>query len=337
MIFIVSLFWVVVGLILLFSASELLIRSAIALARHFSLSPAIIGIVLVGFGTSLPELVTSVQAARAGSFGIAIGNVFGSSIANILGIFAIALLLCPLERVASMRRPVLVLLIATMVVMLLTLWGEVSRITGLALFVALCFYLRHEVVESRRQATQATQSTLPNPEVRIPKQLKPWAKRYNWIDWWFRSGPQHATARAIVGLITVVLGARILIIGAVSMAAQFGVSETFIGVTLIAVGTSLPELATILAAARRRQGELIVGNIVGSNIFNLLGILGIAAFARPMVVPAQIVSFDLWILLIATLALVWALLLRERVGYRSGILLLTGYCAYIFVLVTFIR
>ncbi|MDA7981185.1 MAG: calcium/sodium antiporter [Alphaproteobacteria bacterium] len=331
---VVPLILVAIGLFLLFSASDLLIRAAVALARHFSLSPAIIGVVLVGFGTSLPELVTSVQAAMVGSFGIAVGNVFGSSIANILGILALALVLCPLARVEALRRSVLVLLIATMAVMLLTLWGEIGRLHGLLLFAALCFYLWYEVGEARRRDLPGDPP--PPTAVHIPEPFRPWAEKYVWVHWWFRTDLPPTAARAAVGLVGVAFGAQVLVSGAISTAGLLGVSEALIGVTLVAVGTSLPELATILAAARRRQGEIIAGNIVGSNIFNLLGILGVASLARPMIIPERIVSFDLWVLVLATLLLVWGLLLRESVGRVAGIIFLVIYFVYIFVRIFFV-
>jgi cation:H+ antiporter len=283
---------------------DLLVRGATALALRRGLSPAVIGATLVGFGTSLPELVTSVQAGLAGAPGIAVGNVVGSNIANILLIVGLvaALRAMPVDA-AALRRDGPWMVAAAVLCAGIVLWGNLGRAAGLVCLAGLALYL---AVTLRR--------TAPAPELPPTGGL----------------GTGLAAAAVLAGLVATVLGARALVAGAVDLAAGWGVSEALIGLTVVAVGTSLPELAAAVAAARRGAPELALGTVLGSNVFNVLGILGATALVIPLAVPASIARFDIWVMLAATAALVAVCVTGRRITRGEGALLLSAYGAYLF-------
>ncbi|MCU0827020.1 MAG: calcium/sodium antiporter [Tabrizicola sp.] len=237
-----------IGLAMLFFGGEALVRGASAVARHFHLSPMVIGLTIVGFGTSAPELLVSLQAALEGQPEIAIGNVVGSNIANILLILGISALIAPLIIPArQMWRDLAFMLAATAILWAMLLGTDVTRTYGAILFLGLLIFLA---------VTFKFGKVEPPKDQAEENQLKAWG---------FTLG----------GLIVLVIGARLLVDSAVEIATTYGISEAVIGLTIVAVGTSLPELATSVIAAYRKHTEIAVGNIVGSNIFNIFGILGI--------------------------------------------------------------
>ena len=293
------------GLAGLVLGGELLVRGAVAIATRYRVPPLVIGLTLVGFGTSMPELVTSVQAALAGSPGIAVGNVVGSNIANILLILGIAAVIRPFATdPAALRRDGAVLVLATLGVAGLVLSGVVGRVAGTLLVAGLLAYLIW---------TYAAMRGSMRTEPAAPAGL---------------SVPLAALASA-GGLVLTILGARLLVDGAIDLARTFGVSEAIIGLTIVAVGTSLPELVTSVVAARRGQGDIAFGNIVGSNIFNLFGILGATALVSPLAVPEQIARIDIWVLLGATGLMVAACVSGLRVSRAEGAAMVLGYGAYL--------
>lgn len=305
---------VLLGLGALVAGGELLVRGAVGIATRLGIPPLVIGLTLVGFGTSTPELVTSLQAAFLGSPGIAVGNVVGSNIGNILLILGIAALLRPVAVTpAAFRRDGAVLVAATLAAIALALSGTLGRPGGAALAAALVAYVTFTVVTERRRHTAA--ATLYTAEAGTV------------------APPAGSAARlallALAGLAVTILGARLLVDGAIGLAEAAGVSDTVIGLTVVAIGTSTPELVTSVIAVRRGQGDVAFGNIVGSNIFNILGILGITALVHPLDVPPQILAFDIWAMLAATLALVVFARTGWRVGRREGALLLAAYVAYL--------
>jgi len=300
------------GLVLLLAGGEGIVRGAVAVAQRLGLSPMVIGLTLVGFGTSTPELLASLQAALAGSPGIALGNVAGSNIANILLILGLAAVLSPLAVAPSaFRRDAAVLVLATLATAGLCLTGGVGRIAGAGLVAGLAVYL---VVALREGAAAAPARVYRAEAERAP----PAPARLD-----------VALAFFAAGLVAVILGARLLVTGAVTLAEAAGMSDTVIGLTIVAVGTSLPELVTSLAAARRGEADVALGNVVGSNIFNLLGILGLTALVVPLAVPAEILARDLWALLGATALLVVVAVTGWRVTRREGIALVALYAAYL--------
>ena len=293
-----------VGLIL---GGELLVRGAVAVAQRFGVSPLVIGLTLVGFGTSMPELVTSVQAAFAGAPGIAVGNVVGSNIANILLILGLTALLRPLAVSRhSFPRDAAVLCAVTALGAVLFLNGTLGRGAGLVFLVALACFLIFTL-----KTGSAEDAGAEVPEVGIPQSLP--------LSLLFLVG----------GLIITIVAARFLVMGAVSLAATLGMSEAAIGLTVVAVGTSLPELVTSVIAARRGQSDIALGNIIGSNIFNILGILGVTALVMPLEIPASIVAFDLWIMIAATAALVGFGWTRWSINRVEGGILLAAYIFYV--------
>lgn len=303
------------GLALLLAGGELLVRGAVAVAKRLGVSPLMIGLTLVGFGTSTPELVASVDAALAGSAGIAVGNVVGSNIANILLILGISAALMPVTVLKGpLKRDGAVLLASALLAVGVTLTGHLGRPAG-AVLVALLLAYVFWVYRSERTSGEAA---LADDTV-AEKSDAPGMSLVAGI------------ALAVAGLGAVILGADLLVGGAIQVAKAWGVSDTLIGVTLVAVGTSMPELVTSVMAALRKHSDVAFGNIVGSNIYNVLGILGVTALVQPLDVPAQIASFDIWVMLAVSALLVIFAWTSGRISRREGWILLAFYAAYIAV------
>jgi cation:H+ antiporter len=307
--------FVIVGLVGLIIGGELVVRGAVSAAKRFGISPMFIGLTLVGFGTSTPELVTSLQAALAGSPGIAIGNVVGSNISNVLLILGIAAILAPVAvNPAAFKRDGSVMVLAAVLGLVVVLIGDVGRLSGVLFLTTLICYLSFTLISERRaKATPAAAVYEAEAEAVL--------------------GPDYnlriSLIIAAVGLVFTILGARFLVSGAVSLAQAAGVPETVIGLTIVAIGTSMPEFVTSIIAVRKGQGDVALGNILGSNIFNILGILGMTAIIQPLSVPAQIMQFDIWVMLAATLLLVTFARTGWRIGRSEGATMLASYFAYL--------
>ncbi|MCE8510033.1 calcium/sodium antiporter [Ruegeria pomeroyi] len=300
--------YIAAGLIGLFLGGEALVRGSVGLARRLGLSPLLIGLTVVGFGTSTPELLVSVDAALRGVPDIALGNILGSNIANILLIGGITSLVWPINgKSAGLWRDLTAMLVATLALAPVLLGGQMTRGVGLFLLLSLVAYLIWSYRQSGGSCADSAETDLPE----LP------------------SRPLVTPLLIGAGLLGLMIGARLLVDGAVSVAQGLGVSDAFIGLTIVAVGTSLPELATSVIAAFRRQSEIAVGNIVGSNIFNILGILGATAVIAPIPVAARFALFDLPVALAAAVAFSVLLLWRAGVSRRAGILLLLAYVAYV--------
>ena len=306
------------GLVLLVAGGDALVRGAVATARRLGVSPLLIGLTLVGFGTSTPELVTSLQAAFLGSPGIAIGNVVGSNTANILLILGIAALITPLAtQPGAMRRDGTVVLLAAIACCAVVLVGELVRPAGVVLVVLLIAYVvytyrRERVVHDASAEMHEHEASAAEPG---PHRL--------WL----------AVLLTVAGLGLTILGAHFLVDASIELARAAGISETLLGLTIVAVGTSLPELVTSVVAAIRRQGDVAFGNIVGSNIYNVLGILGVTAVVKPIPVPPEIIRFDIWVMLAATVLLLVFSVTGWRISRGEGAVLLAGYAAYLAVLI----
>ncbi len=301
------------GLVLLLGGGEALVRGAVSIARRLGVSPLVIGLTLVGFGTSAPELTTSLQAALGGAPGIAVGNVVGSNIANLLLILGLAALVAPIavDR-RALKRDGSMLVATTLGVGALLIFDLTSRPLGLAMVAFLVAYVVFVYLAERRATADASAAL----HVEEAAAVAP-------------AGWGLSLVLALGGLVGVVGGASLLVEGAVALATRAGVSETLIGLTLVAVGTSLPELATSAIAARRGQGEVALGNLVGSNIFNLLGILGVTAAVTPLAVPPEIAALDAWVMgAVTALALLLAVT-GQRVTRGEGALLLALYAGYV--------
>jgi cation:H+ antiporter len=307
--------FVIIGLAGLIAGGELLVRGAVSAAKTMGISPMVIGLTLVGFGTSTPELVTSLQAALSGSSGIAIGNVVGSNIGNVLLILGIAALLSPVSvDPAAFKRDGFVLLLATLLCLGAVLLGDFSRMTGSIFLITLVGYLTITLITEKR-TTSSPATAVYKAEAEVV------AGSGNSLG--------VSVGFAVTGLVITIVGARFLVAGAVSLAQSAGISETVIGLTIVAIGTSMPELVTSVIAVRKGQGDVALGNVIGSNIFNILGILGITALIQPMNVPPEIISFDIWMMCVATLLLVVFARSGWRVGRGEGGTMIVCYVGYL--------
>lgn len=306
------------GLVLLAVGAEVLIRGATEIARRFGLSELLIGLTLVGFGTSTPELVSSVQAALKGSPGIAVGNVVGSNIANVLLILGVSALIAPITvEPKAFRRDGATVLLATLVAIAAAMTIGFTRLTGGVFLFCLAAYILSAYLSERKSS---------HPE----------AERHAAAGAAAAHGPKSVIldlVLAAVGLALLIFGARLLVNSSISIATTLGVSETIIGLTIVAVGTSLPELVTSVLAAARGKSALALGNVVGSNIYNILGILGATALVKPLSAAPQIVAFDNWVMLAATLAMIAFARSSGRITRLEGGVLLLGYVVYILCLV----
>ncbi|MEQ8965734.1 MAG: calcium/sodium antiporter [Azospirillaceae bacterium] len=302
------------GFALLLAGGELLVRGAVATASRLGVSPLVIGLTLVGFGTSTPELVTSLEAAFAGSPGIALGNVIGSNIANILLILGLAAVLAPIAcKPAAFRRDGAVLVAASVIAAGIVAAGAVGRFAGAALIALLVVYTVATLIAERRRPDAAGEVYAEEAAAVAEPKL----------------GLVAGIVVALVGIAVTILGARLLVSGATELALAAGISETVIGLTVVAVGTSLPELATSVIAAIKRQGDVAFGNVVGSNIYNILGILGVTAVVHPLDVPARLAGTDVWVMLGATGLLVAVTVTGWRITRAEGAGLMAIYAGYI--------
>ncbi len=304
------------GLILLYFGAEWLVRGGVAIARRLQVSPLIIGLTLVAFATSSPELVVSVTAAFEGNGDICVGNVVGSNICNILLILGTAALITPLRVKIQLLRfdvPILVGVSAVFAVWGV-LFGGFSRPAGLVMFAGLVVYTAWNVIASRREARR-------NPELNeeYRRQMDSGGRGRGW---------PIAVVLVIVGLAALVGGGKFLVEGAVKIGQAAGLSDAFISLTVVAVGTSLPELATSVVAAVRKQQDIAIGNVVGSNIFNILGIMGLAPLIRP-VHTVGIQWMDWSMMLFATLLLVPFMWSGFRISRKEGGVLLLLFAGYL--------
>ncbi len=299
---------VAAGLAGLVAGGELLVSGAVRLARCLGMTPALIGLTIVAFGTSTPELFVSLAAVLRNAPDVTVGNVVGSNIANVGLILGIAACLANLPvRFNAVRRDLAWMLSASLVLIAFAWHGRFPRLGGAAflMFIAGHTFFAYRRVMRHRRLQPAEPGAQP-PAARL-----------------------LAAGRIVAGLLLLAAGSEGFIDGAVTLAHLFGVSELIIGLTLAAVGTSLPELAATVAAVRRRQHELLVGNVIGSNFFNLAMVLGAAALVRPFPLPADLLARDLPVMLLFSLVL-WPILRHGGVVRRwHGLLLLTAYIAYL--------
>ncbi|MDF1565919.1 MAG: calcium/sodium antiporter [Deltaproteobacteria bacterium] len=316
-----DLLLLVLGLVLLLGGGEALVRGASGLALLGRLSPAVVGLTVVAAGTSMPELVVSVQAALAGQVGIAAGNVVGSNIFNIGMILGLTALIRPLRiQGQTVRLEWPVMMLASLQLYLLSRDGLVDRVEGGFLLVALAAFVAYLVWIGRRTALTgelADEETLATASYG-QEGARAWGLNL---------------AATALGIAVLAGGASLTVRGATGIAAALGVSDTIIGLTVVAAGTSAPELVTSLVAAWRGRDDLAVANIVGSNIFNLLGILGTTALVRALPVPPEILQRDLWWMLGASLLLLPLMWTGRLLDRREGALLLAGMIAYLALLV----
>ncbi len=298
--------WLVVGLILLVVGADLLVRGASRFSLRMGLSPLVVGLTIVAFGTSAPEFVVSLKAALMGQAGMAVGNVVGSNIFNILGVLGLCAAIAPL----IVHRQVIVwdvplMLGSAFLFYILTLDGSVDRFDGIILFVSFV----GTIIVSLRMAKGEVSSELKNIDL--------------WPIW-------KCVVYFVVGLAGLVYGGDRFVVGASEIARFFGVSDLLIGLTVVAVGTSLPELAASVVAVFRGETDMAVGNVVGSNIFNILGVMGLTALVSPdaIAVATSAIRLDIPIMIAASLACLPIFFKGHRIARWEGLMFIFYYVIY---------
>jgi cation:H+ antiporter len=313
---------IVVGLALLVAGGEALVRGASGVALLARVTPAVVGLTIVAAGTSMPEMVVSVQSAIEESPGLAIGNVVGSNLFNLGLILGLTALLVPLRILGnSVKLEWPVMMLASFQLLLLVRDGQLDRLEGAFFVTGVIAFVSYAVWIARR-------NTGPEETQELDESLTTAS--------FGRTGGAAVALNVVAILVGVGLlagGSTALVHGAVGIASALGVSETIIGLTIVSAGTSAPELATSLVAARRGRDDVAVANVIGSNIFNILGIGGVTALIHPLPVPAEIVTRDVWWMLAVTAVLLPMMAPRLRLSRVSGALLLAAYLAYAGILV----
>ncbi len=301
-----------VGLIALVGGAELLVRGASRLALSFGISPLVIGLTIVAFGTSAPEMTVSVGAVLGGRTELAFGNAIGSNVFNVLGILGLAAIITPLSvHIQLIRQEAPILIGSAILLLVLSLDGSIGALDALLLSGLLVGYTVFLIVQSRAEpSTQAGQHAGP-------------------------SSRSVQIAFVVIGLILLVGGAQALVSAAVQFARAFGVSEVIIGLTIVAVGTSLPEVAASVMAAYKGERDIAVGNVIGSCVFNVLGVIGFGGLAAAFMpgeaglpVPAAVLNFDLWVMLAAFVACLPVFLSGREIARWEGVVFLGYYIAY---------
>jgi cation:H+ antiporter len=318
------------GLVLLIVGGELLVRGSVRVAERLGVSPLLIGITLVGFGTSTPELVTSVQAALIDSPGIAVGNIVGSNLANILLILGVSAMIYPIAvQSAALKRDGAVVVASGILFAAAAATVGLSRGVGVAFVIGLIAYMVY-AVRTERVSTGDHTSAFDRAEARagVDAALKPTAPSGQGVAAWL-----VPVATVVAGLAIIILGGRLLVSGAVDLARMIGMSETVIGLTIVAAGTSAPELVTSLVAAVRKQADVAFGNILGSNIYNILGIGGLTGLIAPTPVPPEMLALDIPLMVGASVLLFVFAWSGARLNRVEGGIFLAAYVAYVTYLV----
>lgn len=311
----------VLGLVVLVFGAEALVRGASRLALSIGISPLVIGLTVVAFGTSAPELAVSVNAALAGNADIAIGNVIGSNIANILLVMGISAAIVPLlVHPQILRQELPVMIGASLLFLVMALDGRISQVEGGVLFVLIILYTSFLIRQSRRGLLGHLPEGVDLPEVASK-------------DWDRHWGVQALLI--LIGLVGLVVGSQWLVKAAVYIAVTFGVSDLVIGLTIVAVGTSLPEIATSIVAALRGERDIAVGNLIGSNLFNILSVIGLTGLvvSGGLLVAPMAIRVDLWVMLAAAVLVVPVILPRLEVPRWAGLFFLALYGAYVAYLI----
>lgn len=309
---------IISGLTLLFLGGEALVRGSVAISERLGISAILIGAVVVGFGTSTPELLVSVKASLAGQPDIALGNVVGSNIANVLLILGLSGIICPVICAQkAIKRDALSVFIVSALLFALSFAGSISSIYGfimLSLLIAYIVYSYKSEMKEKRDLKNIAEKTVHEHEAH---------------EFSSKQGLGLSILMSVGGIAMLVFGADFLVEGASNLAREAGISEAVIGLTLVAVGTSLPELATAISAAIKKNSDVIIGNVLGSNLFNILSILGITAIIKPVPIAGQIADFDIPLnLLIAAITLA-IILMAQKISRITGVTFLGAYTVYI--------
>ncbi len=307
----------IAGLVILILGADLLVRGASRIAAAFGVSPLVIGLTIVAIGTASPEIAVSIQAAASGQGDLTLGNVLGSNIFNILFILGVTALAAPIVIAEQLiRKDAPIMVGVSLLTLALAFDGRLGKLDGLILLLGLVIYTVFALRQSRSETTE-----VQNEYAKEFMQKEPRTTRNTTVN----------IILILVGLGLLVLGSNLLVDSAVKIAAALGVSELVIGLTIVAAGTSLPEVATSVIAALKGESDIAVGNAVGSNIFNLLGVLGIAALAAPGGITAagRILQFDMPVMVFVALVTLPVFYIDSRISRMEGGLLLTYYITYI--------
>ena len=320
----------VLGFAVLILSGDLLVRGAVNLGLRLGVPVLLISLTVVAFGTSAPELLIAIRAALEGAPGIALGNVIGSNIANILLVLGVPAVISQIATAeCDSRKTYVFMLGATVICIALAYMGPFGIWHGVVLLALLGAMLGESYLSAQRHRANGANGAAAaggGIECAPCDDLEVLEVMDESMPWW-RIG-----LYILVGLVGLPLGSDMLLDGALGLARALGISETVIGLTLIAVGTSLPELATTVMAAIRRHGDVVLGNVIGSNMFNLLGIMGVASFFGPLEVPASILSFDLWVMLGTSLLILPFVFWHLNLNRAWGVALCSGYALYVVLL-----
>lgn len=313
------MFWeftfVGLGLLILLLAGDVLVRGAVNLSLRLGIPALIVSLTVVAFGTSAPELLISIQSVLEGVPGLALGNVVGSNIANVLLVLGVPALISRLDATSGTQKSYILMMAASLLFVGLAATGGFAFWQGLVLLAALALILGNQFHEAMGHANRG--AALDDLEEADPE-----------MPWW------KIGIYLMLGLIGLPVGADLLVESSVTIARNFGISETVIGLTLIAVGTSLPELATTVMAAIRRHADVAIGNVIGSNIFNLLAIIGVTSLVGPIPVSPNFFLFDFWVMLAAAAVLAPFVFFGRSLGRRVGAGFTALYILYIFCILT---
>ncbi|MGD8290586.1 MAG: calcium/sodium antiporter [Desulfobacterales bacterium] len=309
-----------IGFGLLYFGAEWLVKGSSSLARSLGVTPIVIGLTVVAFGTSAPELVVSLVSSIKGKSMIAVGNVIGSNICNIALVLGLSAVLHPIKsNPIVVRRDIPIMLAISLYLLLLTFNSKLSRFEGATLFIGIILYTCMNYYLAKKETVGATE---------IESELE---------DIGFVSSRPKQILMIAAGIAGVVGGAQVVVNNAVIIMTILGVSEKFIGLTIVAFGTSLPELATSVVAAIRGEMDISIGNLVGSNVFNIMSVLGAASLVRPIPIPGGFIASGLWIdylVMMMTSFLPWLMMRKNfTVGRRDGFILLTCYVGYLMYLI----
>jgi cation:H+ antiporter len=315
----------IIGLLLLYFGANLLVKGSSSLARGLGLSPLLIGLTVVAFGTSAPELFISIVSSFKNKSMIAVGNVVGSNICNIALVLGVTAVLHPIKGQPSVfRRDIPIMLGISVYLLLISLNSTLGRLEGVTLFGGIILYTYFNYAVAARESRHETpvMSVAYDIAMAEVEYVTSRSKQVVWI---------------VLGIVGVIAGAEILIDAAVAVMKVFGVSEKFIGLTVVAFGTSVPELATSVVAVLRKEMDISIGNLVGSNVFNMLSVLGAASLVRPIPIPGGFIDSGLlidYLVMMAISALPWLMARKTYiVQRRDGLILLSCYVGYVFYLV----
>ncbi|PWE32563.1 sodium:proton exchanger [Maritimibacter sp. 55A14] len=317
-----EIFYLVLGLVILLLAGDALVRGAVNLSLRVGIPALIVSLTVVAFGTSAPELLISVNAVLKNVPGLALGNVVGSNTANVLLVLGIPALLSGIYMSdCDSKRSYLMMLAASLLFIGLCFFGPLHWLHGLILLAALALMLGENFFAARKHRADSRAAAAEAADVEILEEADPHMP--GWRIGLF----------LVLGLVGLPLGADILVDNAEIIARRFGVSDTVIGLTIVALGTSLPELATTVMAGFRRQADVALGNVIGSNMFNLLGIIGVAALFGKIPVDESFLRFDLWVMLGASLILVPFVMYCRNITRAWGAALTAAYIVYVYFVV----